>query len=196
MVHGYLASPNLMWPLRRSLRAAGHDAHFAPELGPLVIGDVRRHAQELDAAVERVLRTTGASRVDLVGASQGGIIALWWAHGERRWDRVRRIVTLGTPFRGAAPAGVVAPTLGLVSAGIRQLVPGSPFLEALTAIELKRPVFSVSMRGDPVCPPASCVLPGMRERVVEASWGPLTHQLLMLDGRAGRAVHEALTCSV
>lgn len=185
-----------MWPLRRALRADGHDAYLVPELGKLVIGDVRRHAQELDLAVERVRRHTGAERVDLVGASQGGIIALWWAHAERGWDRVGRIVTLGTPFRGASLAGLAAPSLGLVSAGIRQLVPGSPFLEALTAIELKRPVFSVSMRGDPVCPPAACSLPGMHERIVEASWGPVTHQLLMLDPRASRAVHQALTCSV
>lgn len=159
-----------------------------------MLGDVRHHAGELDATIERIRRSTGAERVDVVGASQGGIIALWWAHAFGGWERLGRMVALGTPFRGASLARAVAPAVGLVSPAIKQLVPGSPFLQALTAVPLERPVISVSMRGDPVCPPESTVLPGMEQLVVEASWGPLTHQLLMLDPRTSRATHQALTC--
>lgn len=196
LVHGYLATPQLMRPLRRRLRALGHDTYLAPELSPLVIGDVRAHAAELDRAVDRVRAQTGVDRIDVVGASQGGIIALWWAHAENGWDRVNRLVGLGTPYRGSGLARAAAPVLGLASAGVRQLVPESPFLEALTAIPLERPVFTVSMRGDPVVPPESAELPGMRPIVVDRSFGPMTHQLMMLDPRCARAVHEALTCSV
>ena len=193
-MHGYLASRELMLPLRHRLRRLGHDAHLAREVAPLVMGDVRVHAAELDAAVERVRARTGAERIDVVGASQGGIIALWWAHAHGGWDRLGRMVALGTPFRGAKLAKAVAPAVGLVSPAIRQLVPGSPFLDALTGIPLERPVISVSMRGDPVCPPPATLLPGMEQRIVDATWGPLTHQLLMLDPRTSRATHEALTC--
>lgn len=183
-----------MLPLRRRLRRLGHDAYLADEVAPLVLGDVRDHAAQLDLAVDRVRTRTGAERVDVVGASQGGIIALWWAHAHDGWDRLGRMVALGTPFRGARLARALAPAVGLVSPAIRQLVPDNPFLHALTGIDLERPVISISMRGDPVCPPAATVLPGMEQRVIPATWGPLTHQLLMLDPRTSTATHEALTC--
>ncbi|MEZ4317689.1 MAG: alpha/beta fold hydrolase [Myxococcota bacterium] len=191
LVHGYLATPDLMRPLRSRLRARGRDVYLVRELGPLVMGDVRRHAEELDRAVDRVCAQTGASQVDVVGASQGGLIALWWAtHGG--WERLGRLVALGTPFRGSPAARFGRALLGRVSPGIRQLVPGADLLTELEGLELERPVVSVSMRGDPVCPPEVCVLPGMESIVVDASFGPLSHQLLMLDPRAADAVFRGL----
>ena len=169
--------------------------HLVPELSPLVLGDVRSHAAELDRAVERVRAMTGADRVDVVGASQGGLIGLAWA-AQGGWDRLGRLVTIGTPFRGSPAARVGRLLLGPVSRGIHQLVPGDSLLRELEDIVLERPVVSVSMRGDPVCPPDACVLPGMQSIVVDGSFGPLTHQLLMLDRRAADAVFDGLegTC--
>ncbi|MCB9673889.1 MAG: hypothetical protein H6737_02170 [Alphaproteobacteria bacterium] len=195
LVHGYLATPGLMHPMRRALRQRGRDVYLVPELGPLVLGDVRRHAEELDRAVERVRAVTGVDTVDVVGASQGGLIALWWAtHGG--WSRLGRLVAVGTPFRGSPAARFGRVVLGPVSEGIRQLVPGDPLLEELARQPFERPVVSVSMRGDLVCPPDACVLPGMQSIVVDGSFGPLTHQLLMLDRRAADAVLAGLegTC--
>jgi len=191
LVHGYLATPGLMRPMRRTLRDLGHDVHLVPELSPLVVGDVRRHAAELDAAVERVRARTGVDRVDVVGASQGGIIALWWA-ANGGWDRLGRLVAVGTPFRGSPAARLPSRVFGGLSEGIRQLVPGASVLDALAAAPLHRPVCSVSMRGDPVCPPEVCVLDGMQSVVLDGSFGPLTHQLLMLDKRVAQAVHRGL----
>jgi pimeloyl-ACP methyl ester carboxylesterase len=191
VVHGYLAAPGLMWPMQRFLRRRGRDTYLVPELSPLVLGDVRRHAEQLDVAVERVREQTGARRVDVVGASQGGIIALWWAT-QGGWGRLGRLVTVGTPFRGSPAARFGRLLLGPVSPGIRQLVPGAPLLDALAAAPLERPVASVSMAGDPVCPPESCLLDGMEQHVVPGGFGPLSHQLLMLDRRALSAVFDAL----
>lgn len=190
LAHGLLASATLMRPIRRRLRAAGHDVHLVPELSRMVTGDVRHHARELDAAVERVRRRTGAARVDVVGASQGGIVALAWAT-EGGWGRVGRVVALGTPFQGSPVASHVR-LLGRVLPGIAQLQPGSDLLRSLQAAPLERPVTSVSMRGDPVCPPESCVLDGADHVVVEGSWGPLSHQLLMIVPEACEAIHRVL----
>jgi pimeloyl-ACP methyl ester carboxylesterase len=190
LVQGLFATPGTMRPLRRRLRAAGHDVHLTPELSRLVSGDVRAHAEELDRAVERVRAKSGAAAVDVVGASQGGIVALWWAtHGG--WDRLGRLVGVGAPFRGSPVADAIG-RVGRRTVGLRQLVPGSELLVELAGAPLLRPVVSVSLRGDPVCPPASCVLPGMRAIVVEASYGPLSHQWMMLDRSVADAVHRAL----
>lgn len=190
LTHGLLATPGLLRPLRAQLRALGHDAYLATEVSPLVTGDVRVHAEELDRAVERVRRQTGAERVDVVGTSQGGIVALWWAH-QLGWERLGRLVAMGTPFRGA-PVARWFRWLGPVSEGLRQIQPNGPFLQALAAVELERPVTSVSVDTDPVCPPGVCALPGMEVRVVDGPLRPVAHQAMMFHPRVVRAVHEAL----
>lgn len=193
LVHGYLATPDLMRPLQRRLRNEGHDVYRVPELANLVTGDVRVHAVELDAAVQRVKRSTGCDRVNVVGASQGGIIALWWAM-QGGWGDVGRLVALGTPFRGSPAARWGRPLVGWMSKGIYQLVPGSELLTQLAQGKLERPVISVSMQDDRVCPPESTQLPGMRSVVLPGGFGPLTHQLMMIDKRVAAAAHEALVC--
>jgi hypothetical protein len=47
LVHGFLATRGLMWPLQRRLARTGRSVFTVP-LSPLVIGDVRRLARELD----------------------------------------------------------------------------------------------------------------------------------------------------
>ena len=192
LVHGFLATPPLMTPLRRHLVRAGHDVHH-PALSPFAIQDVRQLASELDLSVDRVRWRLGVDRVDLVGVSQGGIIGLWWAHHLDGWSRVRRFVGVGAPFRGTWAAVVGLGPLGWWSPGIWQLVPGSSFLE-----DLGRPlpdgaaVTTIALDGDPVCPEDRCSLDGARHRVLPGSAGPLTHQWLALSPTVADAVVEAL----
>lgn len=192
LVHGFLATPTVMWPLRRRLTQVGLRVH-SPRLSPLVLQDVRRLAQQLDRSIERVRRDAHAKRIDVVGASQGGILALWWALHLGGWSRVRRLVLVGAPVRGTWAAAAALPTAGLVGRGAWQLLPGSPLLQEL---ELRLPpdaqVTSLSMRGDPICPPARCHLPGADNRVVPGSMGVLNHQWMMLSPAVGRELVSTL----
>ncbi len=113
-----------MWPLRRRLEASGLRVR-SPRLSPLVIGDVRTLAHQLDAAVDQLLHETHIPRVDVVGASQGGILALWWAHHIGGWSRLRRLVLLGAPVQGTWAATAGLPVLGAISRGIWQMLPGA-----------------------------------------------------------------------
>ena len=192
LVHGFLATPTVMWPLRRRLRAAGADVH-TPSLSPLVIQDVRRLAQQLDASVEAVRRRTGADVVDVVGASQGGILALWWAQHLAGWTRTRRLVMLGSPVQGTWFALAALPVLGLVARGAWQMLPGSALLDELeTPLPPGAEVITVAMEGDPMAPPARCHVPGADNRVVGPGVGPLTHQWMMLSPQLGHALRTAL----
>lgn len=192
IVHGFLATRTLMWPMRYRLARAGR-AVFTVPLSPLVIQDVRQLAAELDAGVARVLAETGAERVDVVGVSQGGVLALWWALHLGGFARMRRLVLMGSPVGGTWAAVAGLPLLGLWSRGIWQLVPGSPLLD-----ELARPlppgaeVFTLALAGDPVCPESRCRVAGAPHEVFPVALGPLTHQWLVLSGPLTARVAELL----
>ena len=119
LVHGFLASPLLMTPLRARLE--GGRPVVTPELSPLAIQDVRTLARQLDLAVDRGRMQHDVEQIDLVGVSQGGIIALWWAHHMGGWERLRRLVLVGAPVRGTWAAFAALPLLGAVSSGVWQL---------------------------------------------------------------------------
>ncbi|MCO4774097.1 MAG: DUF3488 domain-containing protein, partial [Deltaproteobacteria bacterium] len=104
-------------PLARSLASRGR-AVFAISF-PHLHGDCFQQAEHVADAVERILTLTGASQVDLVGHSKGGIAAAvylgnrpgvdWGSEGrgaryanrgtEYRGD-IRRFVALASPFGG------------------------------------------------------------------------------------------------
>ncbi|MDG3008910.1 alpha/beta fold hydrolase [Rhodococcus sp. D2-41] len=92
------------------------------------VGDIRQSAQVLSATVDRVLATTGATKVDLVGHSQGGgVLPGYYLNvlgGAAKVDR----------FVGVSPSnhGTTASELAYV----RSLVPpvGRAFYDALGAL--------------------------------------------------------------
>lgn len=125
LVPGYGGSTRSLEVLAASLRAAGRTATVVGLPGDGT-GDLQESVTALDAAV----RATGASSVDLIGYSAGGVsVRLWVADNP---GRVRRVVTLGSPHHGtkvAAVAAVLAP--GACPAACQQLVPGSRLLQGL-----------------------------------------------------------------
>lgn len=194
LVHGLFATHGLMRPLAWQLRRKGHEVHLARELRLLVTGDVRVHAEELERSVTRVVERTGAREIDVVGASQGGLVALWWAH-TTGWERIGRLVAVGSPFKGA-PAARFGRFLAPIVPGLRQVQPGGPFSVALEGVELRKPVTAISVTSDPVCPPNVCALPGMDHHVLRGGLRPVAHQTMMYRPDVVRAVHGALVREV
>ena len=193
LVHGYLASATLMRPMRYQLAKHGVSAHLT-DLSLGAIQDVDLLATQLGYTVERVLRETGAAQVDLVGVSQGGIMALRYAARVNHTEQVRRIVTVGSPVRGTWVAAVGVPLLGAFSKGLWQLMPGSQLTEDLLkqSASLRAPITTISMRGDLVAPPSRCQLPGADNRVLRGIPSVVTHQLLVASPRTLAAVVAAL----
>ena len=191
LVHGLMATPAMMSVAKRRLRNHGHDVWLASDLTPLVVGDVRGHARQLSATLTRVRNETGASRVHLVGASQGGLIALWHAFA-RDWEGIDRVITVGSPLRGS-PLATAMRGLAPLLPGLAQIQPGAGFLEALRGIPHDGRVQTIAVRQDRVCPPETATLPGIRCRVVDGAPWWFAHQGMMFQRRVMAAVHEALT---
>lgn len=123
LLHGYAMSRANFLVLARRLHAAG--------LGPLygfeywTLGSVATAARRLGQFVDAVTARTGATAVDLVGHSMGGVVARYYAVMGGGAGRVAHLVTLGSPHRGteASLFGVGRPT--------KELRPGSPLLARL-----------------------------------------------------------------
>ena len=108
-------------------------------------GDLRASAKELAAFVDRVRTATGAAKVDLVGHSQGGVMARQYLRFEGGATKVARLVTLGATHHGTTLGGLG--TLGtefaafgaldgarlVTGPGAIQQVRGSDFLTTLNA---------------------------------------------------------------
>ena len=132
LVPGYGGSEVELRQLAAMLSAHGRDASVVHLAGDGT-GDLRQQVSVLDSAVRTALRRSGASAVDIVGYSAGGVVArLWVADGGG--SLVRRVVMLGTPNHGTDLAGLassVAPDF--CPAACRQLAPDSDLIRRLNA---------------------------------------------------------------
>jgi len=143
------------------------------------------HAAEIGAAVEVIRARTGASEVDLVAHSMGGLAA-------RRYlmdvlpRRVRRVVFVGTPHRGTYIAYIA------FGEGREEMIPGSPFLEALNAADpVPEGVEAITIRSPMdtvILPGESAALPGVEDHQLCCP----THHGLLRDLEVFRVIRRFL----
>jgi len=91
--------------LREALRADGYQpfTYYLPGGGT---GDMRVTAAGLPAFVDDVLATTGASTVDIIGHSQGGLLGRYYVKFLGGDATVDSLVSLGTPHHGTKLANL------------------------------------------------------------------------------------------
>lgn len=127
-------------------------------MGPwLPLVDVRRSAERAAALLELQAQRHGFERVDVVGHSLGGLVAAWWLKAIDRGQRIRRVVTLGTPHGGSPFAWSGALLLGLVSRAAWQMIPGSALLRELASLPVPDGSELIAIAShDDVLVPARC----------------------------------------
>jgi triacylglycerol esterase/lipase EstA (alpha/beta hydrolase family) len=132
LVPGYGGSTASLQALADRLTAEGRDAAVVPMPGDGT-GDLTASADVLGTAVDDTLARTGATSVDVVGYSAGGVIARLWA-ADGGAAQARRILTLGSPHHGTTVADLAA---GYVPAecpqGCQELTTDSALLAQLNA---------------------------------------------------------------
>lgn len=126
LVPGAFGQDFVYWNvMRRFFERDGHAVHTCT-FPLLTLSDLRASATALREKVEDVKAAEGVDEVSLVAHSMGGLIARYYAKFLGGGESVSHLVCLGVPHRGTW-TGATFPLLR----GTRQILPGSPFLNAL-----------------------------------------------------------------
>lgn len=194
IVHGYLASKEMMLPMRMRLERAGFEAQVA-QLPALLLGKIEPTAGLLASEIDRILGGYPGRQCDLVGVSLGGLLSLRYLQKFRGDRRVRRYVTVGAPHRGSNAARAAVLLIGRISPAARQLLPGSDFIQGLQREGVPEGVETLSIFAtrDTVAPPSQCSLDGGENVEILGSLPPMTHQGLVVSAEVIELIIEFLT---
>ena len=97
LIHGFVCNRGFWTPWLKELRTRGH-CFVAVNLEP-VFGSIDDYVPTVEAAVDAVTHATGMTPV-LVCHSMGGLAARAWLCARNGQDRVRHVVTIGSPHQG------------------------------------------------------------------------------------------------
>lgn len=153
VIPGMLANDASTAPLRGALESLGYDARgwgLGRNYGTRVAGADGEH---LLALIAKIHCETGR-RVSLVGWSLGGILARLAAH--RAPDRLRQVITLGSPFAAKANNSSASRVYETVS-GTRLDDPAPRAMMAELRKPLRTPFTAIYSKSDGICAWRGCV---------------------------------------
>jgi len=216
LVGGFANGPSGFEQWRRSLLADGFQV-FVFDLPSRGLGDMRASAELLAAFIAEVKRRTGRTRVDLIGYSEGGLLARMAVASHGAEASVDRIISLATPHAGIptsdafdalAALGPIKPGSAVAAA---QLVEGSALLaeveradallrgatDPLAVLRGARYVSLYSRVADPIVTPRVSWLAGalnvpIRHDHIDAAGGPNHWGMFHSSDRAYDAARAAL----
>lgn len=189
-------------PLAARLRSDGYKVYIF-ELPTLGLQDIRKTAKALNTFADNVRAQTGASKVDLIGHSQGGLVGRAYIKWYGGASEVDSMISLGAPHYGTYTANL-ATFFGfgncLTITACEQMSIGSSFLADLNAgkdtignvaytniytnyDELVRPVTNATMQDGAV---------NVRVQS-QCRWRVVGHVGLIVDGTVYSGVEQALS---
>jgi predicted alpha/beta hydrolase family esterase len=123
LIHGVGCNAGVWSGMKRYLDAQGVGPVYALSYGP-PLASVDSFAAQVAAKIDAIRVATGAAQVVLVGHSMGGLVGIAYLrrHGG---DRVRRLITIGTPFHGSRHAYM------MFGRAMQDLRPGSTFVSGI-----------------------------------------------------------------
>ncbi|MGV0408189.1 esterase/lipase family protein [Corynebacterium resistens] len=201
LIHGTISSKNVWQNLVLRLRNDDFVV-FSPDYGVHGTQDIPTSAQDIGAYIEQVLSATGAEAVDIVGHSQGGLLARYWINELGGEDYVHHLISLGSPHHGTTLLGMLgnlltsettqrmaAATIRRVfgAAGMQQVI-GSPVLETLAASADTRPLIrytNYATRND------STVVPH-ENAFLSTEDSDLVENIFVQDVGVGKCRHEEM----
>ena len=154
LVHGTLANRTNEWQALSPLLKNDGYCVFAPNLGGpsptsylQATGPIEQSAAQLAAFVDQVLAATGASKVDIVGHSQGGMMPRYYINNLGGDAKVNALIGLAPSNHGTTLLGLtklaqvfgLTEPIGSVCTSCIQQIAGSEFITALNAGGETRP---------------------------------------------------------
>ncbi|MCR8691659.1 alpha/beta fold hydrolase [Rhodococcus pyridinivorans] len=146
LVHNTSGNRQTTWNSFSPLLSNAGYCVFAPTVGALpgpwpvaaigAMGPVVPSSHQLGAFVDEVLALTGAEKVDLIGHSQGTLIAAYWIRSSSGADKVDRVVSLAPLWKGSdvvSGEGIARDVQFLACPACIDMMPGSDFLKSFEA---------------------------------------------------------------
>ncbi len=135
LVHG-LTADSLSWVVFKARLEADGFQVFTVDIPNRGFGDIAQNSKTVAAKVAEIKKKTGASKVDLIGHSEGGLEARYYIKFLGGSAHVRRYISLGTPQYGTVLANFstvfnLASLVGCVAC--YQMTIGSTFLANLNS---------------------------------------------------------------
>lgn len=175
IIGGYGTRPDLYRLLKRSYLAAGAQHVYVMPLLDNAFADIHENAD----LVAHYIRGLGCD-VDIVGHSEGGLIARTLLKYLGGTDYVRHLVTLGSPHHGMTfePPPMPSPRASKIAAGLHTLARRhlAPVVAHVTSIALRQMTegsdFMRALNADPVTPGPTqyCAIASRHDGIV-----PFTH---------------------
>ena len=184
LIHGYINNDAAMHPLWKRLSDAGFQA-FTQTMEPF-LGGIDEYMEAIEARINLILAATGASQINVVVHSMGGLAMRAWAqrYAPAGDTRIGTLVTLGTPHHGTALAHYGP---GRNALQMRLDSPWHAALPDATALPFR--VVSIMTYDDNiVAPQSSSVLAGAK--LVE--FAGIGHLTLLIDARVFAAIRAEL----
>jgi triacylglycerol lipase len=127
-VHGYTGSPSNWTTAETVFEAGGYSANRLFAFSYNSYGNNVTNAQSLASYVDSVKQQTGATQVDIVNHSMGGLVSLWYLKELGGASSVRRLASIAGANHGTTSAGAC-----LQYTTCQQMYPGSSFLQTLAS---------------------------------------------------------------
>lgn len=185
LVHGFVGNGGVWWGLRRRLLQIGFNDVYTINLEP-TSADIEDLAGSLGARVDEILRDSESAKITLVCHSMGGLVSRFFVERLGGSDRVRGIITLGTPHHGTSLARLLG------GANVCQMRRNSGWLDELNAAGSgtpETPLISIySYHDNIVCPQESSRL----EWAENLPFAGLGHMALLYSPRSQAAVIRVL----
>jgi pimeloyl-ACP methyl ester carboxylesterase len=96
-VHGFTCNQSIWQPMARYFADLGHPT-AGVDLEPLEVS-IDQYGEQIDAAVNALIKRTGQSQVALIGHSMGGLAIRAYCR-DYGSGAVRQVITLGSPHNG------------------------------------------------------------------------------------------------
>lgn len=205
MLHGLGAPSGINWFTKAPLIAADGFCVYTPTYGVNILPgftSMRSSAKELAGIVDKVIASTGAKKVNLVGHSQGTTVSAYYMKFEGGATKVNRFAGFGSNFKGTSLYGIntlvraipaITPVLRAICASCDEYLPPNQFLTDLAAggVSVPGPKYMsiVSKYDEVVLPYTSGVLnePGVTNIVLQDACR------LDLSGHISQAVNPNVT---
>lgn len=133
LVHGYTGSilddlsVALYWKFMKDRLVADGFTVYTITLDNAAIQDIAKSAQQTATKIQQILSQTGASKVDVVGHSEGGLVNRYYIQKLGGVNYVDDYISISTPHRGT-----IMSSIGVGEAA-KQMVVGSSFLRDLNS---------------------------------------------------------------